>query len=81
MVTNTINDVLQNIKNIDLNQNINIDKIGEYAKGAMSFVNSVIDIFVAFIVSVYLLSGRTKIIAFLERFLKATFSPKNYENI
>ena len=72
---------MENIKNIDIKQYINIDKIGEYAKGAMSFVNSIIDIFVAFIVSVYLLSGRTRIMAFLERFFKATFSEKTYQNI
>ena len=80
-VTNTINDILENAKNIDYKQYINMDRIGEYAQGAMNFVNSIIDIFVAFIVSVYLLSGRTKIMAFLERFFKAVFSEKTYNNL
>lgn len=80
-VTNTINDVLQNAKNIDFKQYINMDTIGQYAKGAMSFVNSIIDIFVAFIVSVYLLSGRTRIMAFMERFFKAVFKEKTYQNL
>ena len=80
-VTNTINSILEGAKNIDFKQYINMDKIGEYAKGAMSFVNSIIDIFVAFIVSVYLLSGRTKIMAFMDRLSKAIFKEKTYNNL
>lgn len=80
-VTNSINNVFENIRNIDFKQYINIDTISQYAKGAMNFVNSIIDIFVAFIVSIYLLSGRTKIMAFLERFFKAIFKEKTYKNI
>ena len=80
-VTNTINDILQSAKSIDFKQYINMDTIGQYAKGAVSFVNSIIDVFVAFIVSVYLLSGRTKIMAFLERFTKAVFKEKTYQNL
>ena len=80
-VTNTVNDLLESIKNIDFKQYINMDTIGQYARGAMNFFNSIIDIFVAFIVSVYLLSGRAKIMAFFERFFKAVFSEKTYKNL
>lgn len=77
----TVTEVIRNIQNIDIKQYINIDKIAEYAKGAIGFVTSIFDIFVAFIVSVYLLSERTQILDFFKRLIKAVFGEKKYKNI
>ena len=74
-------DIVKNVQNIDIQQYINLDKIGEYAKGALNIVNSVIDTFVAFIVSIYILSQRKNIINFLERLTKALFGEKRFKNI
>ena len=76
-----VTDLIKNVQNIDIQQYINIDKITEYAKGALNFVTSIIDIFVAVIVSIYILSERGKILKFLERLIKAIFSEKTYKNI
>lgn len=74
-------DIIKNIQNIDIRQYINIDKIGVYAKGALNIVNSLIDTFVAFIVSIYILAQRKNIINFLERFIKALFGEKRFKSI
>ncbi len=79
--SDVVTDLIRNVQNIDIQQYINIDKIGEYAKGALDFVTSIIDIFVAVIVSIYILSERGRIINFFERFLKAILGEKTYKNI
>lgn len=74
-------DLIQNIQNIDIKQYINLDKIAEYAKGAINFVTSIFDIFVAFIVSVYVLMGRAEILQFFKRSAKAVFGEKAFKNV
>lgn len=70
------NDVINNMKNIDLKQYINIQKIGEYAIGVLSAASGVIDAFIAIIVSVYILYDRRKIIAFIKKLVNAIFEKK-----
>ena len=76
-----ITDFIKNVQNIDFSQFINMERLAEYAKGALGFVNSIIDLFVAVIFSIYILSERTKIIKFLERFIKAVFGEKKFKHI
>ena len=45
------------------------------------FVTSIIDVFVAIIVSIYLLSERHRILKFFERLSKAIFGEKKYQKI
>ena len=49
---------IKGISEIDFKQYINIEKLTEYAKGAINIVNSIFDVFVSFIVSVYLTVSR-----------------------
>lgn len=77
----TVTELIRNVQNIDIKQYINIDKLAEYAKGAIDFVSSIINTFVAFIVSVYLLSERGEILNFFRRLIKAVFGEKTYKNI
>ncbi|MBR3254932.1 MAG: AI-2E family transporter [Clostridia bacterium] len=76
-----ITDLIKNVQNIDFKQFINIERLGEYAQGALGFVNSIIDLFVAVIFSIYILSERRKIINFLGRLIKAMFGEKKQKNI
>ena len=76
-----ITNLIKNVQSIDFQQFINVEKLTEYAKGALGFVNSIIDLFVAIIFSIYILSERRKIINFLERLIKAMFGEKKYKNI
>ena len=76
-----ITDFAESIKNIDLKQYFNMEKLADYAKGAINVVNSIFDIFVSFIVSVYLLAGRRKILDFFKRLTSAVFEKDTYKMI
>lgn len=62
-----VNQVLDSIKNINLSDYINVEKIMEYAKGAISIVTSVFDAFVTIVVSIYALLERGNIMKFAKR--------------
>ena len=79
--SDTVTDLIKGVQNIDVKQYINIDKLAEYAKGAWGFVTSIVDIFVAVIVSIYLLAERHRIVRFFERLMKAIFGEKKYKSI
>lgn len=74
-------DALNNIKNIDLKQYINIDKLAQYAKGAIDIAGKIIDFFVAIIVSIYLLLQRKEMLDFIKKFGKVTLKKDTYQSI
>lgn len=76
-----IDNAIEAIKGIDIKQYINLNNITEYAKGAISVVTGVINIFVAFIVSVYVLSERTKIYEFAKKTAKALLKDTKYNSL
>lgn len=76
-VTNIANE----IKNIDLKEILNVDRLTQYAKGAINIANSIFDIFVAIIVSIYILIERGQIIEFFKKLTSAIFQKETYENI
>lgn len=76
-----VNDAIQNIQNVDIKQYFQIDKILEYVVTAAQAITGIVDIFVALIVSVYILAERTKIIAFLKKVVAAMFKERTYKNI
>ncbi len=74
----TIMKIAQGFSEIDLNQFLNIESLVQYAKGAISAVTGIFDVFVSFVVSVYLLSERTEILKFLKRLANALFAKDTY---
>ena len=79
------NDVIihlaESIQNIDLKQYLNMEMLTEYAKGAINVVTSIFDIFVSFIVSIYLLAERKQILNFFRKLTKAIFKEDTYQMI
>lgn len=73
--------VVKSMQEINLSEVLNMDKITQYAQGAISFASSIFDVFVAVIVSVYVLIERTEILEFLKKLAGAVFEPKTYKNI
>lgn len=73
--------IAENIQGIDLQKYLNMERLAEYAKGAINVVTSIFDIFVSFIVSVYLLAERKQILNFFKRLTKATFKKDSYQMI
>lgn len=76
-----VTEAIQNIGDIDLNKYINMSKIQEYIKSIISAVETIFDIFIAVIVSVYILSQRRTIINFLSRLTHAIFKEDKYLKI
>ncbi len=71
-------DIIESVKNIDIKQYINIDRLTEYAKGVMNVAGKILDFFVAIIVSVYLLLERKEIMEFLKKLGRATLKENTY---
>ena len=61
-----VKSVLDSIKKIDVSKIINVDTVMQYAKGAISLLTGVIDIFVMIVVSVYALLERGKLLKFIK---------------
>ena len=61
-----VKSILDSVKKMDLSKIINIDTVMEYAKGAISLLTGVVDIFVMIVVSVYALLERGKILRFIK---------------
>lgn len=76
-----VTEAIQNIGDIDLNKYINMSKIQEYIKSIISAVETIFDIFIAVIVSVYILLQRRTIINFLSRLTHAIFKEDKYLKI
>lgn len=76
-----VKDAMQGVQNLDIKQYFKLDKILEYIVSAIGAVTGIIDIFVAVIVSAYVLAGRTQIINFLRKLARAVFKERTYENV
>ena len=76
-----VNDFIDNIQHIDIREYFNFDKVMEYISSAISAVTGLVDVFVAVIVSIYVLAERGKILTFVKRFAEAIFKERTYKNI
>ena len=74
-------DVIESIKNIDIKQYINMDRLAEYARGVINIAGRILDFFVAIIVSVYLLLQRKEIMEFIKKLGRAMLKENTYHNI
>ena len=79
--TQIVQNIINSIKNININDFINFSKIAEYVKGVLSLAYGVFDIFVALIVSIYVLLEREQISGFINKFIYAIFNEKTYNNV
>ena len=73
--------LIENIKNINISQYISTEKIFGYLINAISAVTGIFEIFVAIIVSIYVLAERSKLLTFLKRLASAIFNQETYKNI
>ena len=82
-IWNKINakNIIQSIQNIDIAKMVDVENIFQYAKGVLSAANSIFDIFVTFIISIYVLAERTQILRFIKKVCKVLFKEKTYDNI
>ena len=76
-----VNDTIQNIQNLDIKQYFQLEKILSYVISAIDAVTGIFDVFVAVIVSVYILAERTQILKFLKKLIEAVVKEKTYKNL
>ncbi len=76
-----VKNILSAIQQIDISKIINIDTIMQYAKGAISLVTGLVDIFVMIVVSVYALLERGKILKFIRELTSTIFNEELCQNI
>ena len=77
----SIQKVIIEIQNIDLTKIINTEALTGYVQSIIGMLGGIFDIFVAIIVSIYILNDRRQIINFLEKLLGAIVKEKTYKNI
>lgn len=66
---------------INLTEYINIEKLTQYAQGAISIATGIFNFFVSIIVSAYILLERGEILKFLRKVSKAIFKNDVYQNV
>ena len=76
-----VEEMIEEVKNINIKQYITPDKIFEYLINALSAVTGIFVIFVALIVSIYILADRAKLIKFLKKLASAIFKEETYKNV
>lgn len=76
-----INKLVENVQNMDIKQYFQFEKIMGYITKVVDAVSGIANIFVAVIVSIYVLAERGKIITFAKRFAEAVFKENVYKNI
>ncbi len=79
--TEQVGKVLKELQNFDIRQYLSLEKITGYVKSVMGFATGIFDIFVAIVVSVYILAERTEIVSFFKKLGKAIFSKNIYQKI
>lgn len=82
-ILNAINikEIVEDLKNIDLKQFFNMEKLSEYAKGVMNLAIGIFDVFVTLVVSIYILIERKEILEFFRKLAKAILKEDTYKNI
>lgn len=76
-----VQDMINNVQNIDIKQYFQLDKVLVYLSEAIDAITSIFDVFVAFIVSIYILIERKQILEFLKKCAKAMFKDETYKNV
>jgi len=78
-------DVMQNLKSYNISENLKNffigGQIGEYFGKIMGAANTIFDVFVTFVVSIYILVERADIKSFCRNVCKAVFNEEKYNKI
>ena len=69
---------LKELQNFDIKQYTSFEKITNYIKSAVGVARGVFDVFVALIVSIYILAERSEILVFFKKLSKALFKENAY---
>lgn len=75
---NILKPVVDWIQKMDYESLFTIDRIKEYLSSAVGVIKWIVNMFIALICSVYILTQRSRIVRFLDRFVRATLASRGY---
>ena len=75
-----IKQIVENLGQIDLSKVFNLETLGQYAKGIINVANTILDIFVSLIISIYTLLERRQILEFIKKLFRAILKEDTYNN-
>lgn len=79
--TEKVYNALKELQNFNVEQYLSFDRITGYVKGVVGFATGIFDVFVAIVVSIYILAERNEILSFLKRLTKSMFKEKTVNKI
>ena len=74
-------EIINKIASIDFGKYLSIENITGYLKGVISVASGIFDVFVTFVISIYVLRERDKIMSFLRKLTSSIFKDQTYETI
>ena len=79
--TEKVYSALNELQNFDIKQYVSIDRITGYVRSVVGLATGIFDIFVAIIVSIYILASRNEILKFFKKLAVCLFNEKTYRYI
>lgn len=79
--TEKIYTTLKDLQNLDIQKYLSMDQITGYVKGVVGIATGIFDVFVAIVVSIYILAERNDILNFFRRLAKSIFKETTYRNL
>lgn len=76
---NVLKPMVEYLQNMDFQSFLTFDKIQEYIISAVGALKALVDIFIAFICSIYILAERESIKKYIHKFASAAMSEKGYK--
>lgn len=71
--------IIENLGTIKIEDYLNLETLGEYAKGIIGLASAIFNIFVTIVISIYLLAERSEIVEFARRLCGAIFNNSTYK--
>lgn len=75
---NILKPIVDYVQQIDFQSLLTVEKLQEYIVSAVGIAKGVLNVFIAFICSIYILAEREGIVSFIKRLASAMMSPKAY---
>ena len=79
--TEKVYNALKELQNFNIEQYLSLDRITGYVKGVVGFATGIFDVFVAIVVSIYILAERNEILSFLKKLTQSMFKEKTVNKI
>jgi len=75
---NVLKPIVEYVNKLDINSLFTVDKIKEYITSAVGVAKGVLNIFIAFICSIYILAEKESIVSFIKRLARSYFNDERY---